>query len=247
MEDYAHLIHLYSSRVMKFSFFLNLLNVGHDIFSLSSPNIIVGSWLGVVKTVLGSLCSILLGLSTTITALYGSMTLDKVKNKSVWEELLQRYLLTNIKEETLRVNKIMETIDLPRTSPLYTEVHLFKTAIRDHMLSRKGLSGMLNILATIFIYYNCLASTILYGNIITLDWNSRRLLYLMLNVINPCICFMISYLVVLCDNPKSIVIYSYRVNELLRRHTEDFSAAKIEIEEYTKHIERPLYRQLWSE
>lgn len=232
---------------MNATFLLNLLNVGYDIFLLSRPDIIVENWLGAMQTALGALCSILFGLSTTITALYGSKTLGKIAAKSVWEELLHRYKHTNIKEEALRVNRIMEDIDLPHTSPLYQDIYLFKCAIREHMLTRKGLSGILNILATIFLYYNCLASTFLYIDLFKLEGNSRRLLHLMLNVVNPCICLLISYFVVLCDNFNSIVIYSYRVNELLQGQIEQAPATKDEIKGYIDRIERPLYRQIWFE
>jgi hypothetical protein len=232
---------------MNASFLLNLLNVGYDIFRLARPDITTESWLGITQTILGALCSILFGLSTTITALYGSKTLGKVTTESVWEELLHRYKHTNIKEEALRINRIMEDVDLPHTSPLYQDIHLFRCAIREHMLTRKGLNGMLNILATIFLYYNCLASTILYANVLRLEGNSKRLLYLMLNVVNPCICLLISYFVVLCDNFNSIVIYSRRVSELLQVQNEQMLAARMEIQGYVDRIERPLYRQMWIE
>jgi len=232
---------------MNASLFLNLLNVAYDIFALARPDISVETWLGIMQTVLGTLCSILFGLSTTITALYGSKTLGKIATESMWAELLHRYKHTNIKEEALRINKILEDINLPHTSLLYQEVHLFKCAIREHMLTRKGLSGMLNILATIFLYFNCLVSTILYANLLRMSGSSRRLLYLMLNVINPSICLLISYFVVLCDNFNSIVIYSHRVSELLRVQNEQVPAAKKEIGDYVGHIERPLFRQMWIE
>jgi hypothetical protein len=232
---------------MKVSFVLNFLNVIYDIFALSRPDITVPDRLSVTQTIVGTLCSILFGLSTTITALYGSRTLGKIATESVWAELLHRYKHTNIKEEALRVNKIMEDVDLPHDSPLYQDIHLFRCSIREHMLARKGLSGMLNILATIFLYYNCLASTILYADLLRMQPSSKRLLYLMLNVVNPVICLLISYFVVLCDNFNSIVIYSHRVSELLQARNEQVSAARLEIQGYVDRIERPLYRQMWME
>ena len=226
---------------------INLLNVGYDIFALARADPSPGAWIGIVQVVFGMTGSILFGISTTIVALYGSRTLGKINAPSMVKELLHRYEHTNIKEEALRVNRIMEGIDLPQTSPLYQQIHAFKNVIRDHMLTRKGLRGMLNILTTIFLYYNCLASVILYAGVVSLRGNSQRLLYLMLNVVNPVICLLMSYLGVLCDNFNSIVIYSRRVNELLGATDEQLPAITKEIQGYVDRIERPLYRQMWIE
>lgn len=245
MEDRAHHIHHISTIVMYVSIGINILNISYNIVALVKPDIATGSWVSVLQIISTIIGSILFGLSTTIVALYGSKTLGKINTESMIEELLHRYQQTDINAEALRVNTIMESIDVPQASPLYQEIHAFKGAIRDHMLTRKGLSGMLKILATIFLYYNCLTSIILYTGIVSLRANSQRLLFLMLNVINPLICLLISYLVVLCDNPKSIVIYSHRVNELLEARNEQLPAITEEIQGYIDRIERPLYHQMW--
>jgi hypothetical protein len=247
MEDPTERIHTISMKVMYVALVINLLNVSYDIFAIARPDIVVGAWVGIMQIVISTIGSILFGLSTTITALYGSRTLGKLSSGSMVEELVHRYQHTNIKEEALRVNRIMEEVDLPQSSSLYQDIHSFKGAIRDHMLTRKGLSGLLNILASIFLYYNILTFLILYGDIITLEASSTRLLYLMLNVVNPIICLLISYLVVLCDNFNSIAIYSHRVSELLQIQNEQLPAITNEIKGYVDRIEQPLYRQMWFE
>ena len=254
MEDHSQRIHRVSTIVMYISLGINILNVIYDLFALIRPDLTAGAWLGVLQTTIGAIGSLLFGISTTILALYGSRTLGGLTTsseegtlKTIVGELVHRYQHTNIKEEALRINRIMEGVDLPHTSPLYQEIHSFKGIIRDHMLTRKGLSGMLNILATIFLYYNCLVSFILYADVVVLKESSQRFLYLMLNVVNPVICLAISYLIILCDNFNSIVIYSHRVNELLQAQTEQLPAIIKEIKEYTDMIEKPLYHHIWTE
>lgn len=254
MEDQSQRIHYISTIVMYVSLGINVLNVIYDLIALIRPDLTTGKWLGIFQTVISTIGSILFGISTTIVALYGSRTLGKMTTapdegvlKTIVGELVHRYQHTNIKEEALRINRIMEGVDLPQTSPLYQEIHSFKNVIRDHMLTRKGLSGMLNILATIFLYYNCLASFILYADVVILKEKSQRFLYLMLNVVNPIICLAISCLIVLCDNFNSIAIYSHRVNELLQAQTEQLPAIIKEIQGYTNLIEGPIYHQIWNE
>ena len=168
---------------------------------------------------------------------------------SIMHQLYLRWEQTKPKEKALRVNQVMETVVLPHVSPLYDSVYSFRETVRSHMLSRMGLSGILNLMTTIFFYYNALIYTILYSGstILKLEPRSERLLYLMLNVINPIVCLAISYVVILCDNFNSLVIYAREVSSLLNVVDDDLEKTKQTIKSFVEKIERPLVRQLWAE
>jgi len=168
---------------------------------------------------------------------------------SVLYQLYLRWEQTHPKEKALRVNQVMEAVILPHVSPLYDSVYAFRETIRAHMLSRMGLSGILNLMTTIFFYYNALIYSILYSGptILKLAPSSTRLLYLMLNVINPVVCLAISYVVVLCDNFNSLVVYAREVSGLLSVSVDQLERAKQTIHRFTERIEKPLVRQLWAE
>ena len=187
----------------------------------------------------------------------GSLALPNIPNEpiseqtdqelSIFWQLYYRWKHTEPKQKALQVNRIMEAVVLSPTSALYESVYSFRETIRSHMLSRMGLSGLLNLMTTIFLYFNVLIYIILYTKILKLDSSSTRLLYLMLNIINPLVCLAISYIVVLCDNFNSLVVYARKVSELLSSSIDKLAETKQTIESLTKKIEKPLHHQLWIE
>lgn len=168
---------------------------------------------------------------------------------SILYQLYARWEQTQSKEKALRVNQVMEAVILPHVSPLYESVYAFRESIRSHMLSRMGLSGILNLMATIFFYYNALIYAILYSGptVLKIEPGSARLLYLMLNIVNPIVCLAISYVVVLCDNFNSLVVYARKVGGLLDVSIDELEKTRQTIRSFTEKIERPLVRQLWAE
>lgn len=166
---------------------------------------------------------------------------------SIFYQLYYRWKHTEPKQKALQVNMIMEAVVLSPTSALYESVYSFRETIRSHMLSRMGLSGLLNLMTTIFLYFNVLIYIILYTKILKLDSSSTRLLYLMLNIVNPLVCLAISYIVVLCDNFNSLVVYARKVSELLGSSVDKLTETKQTIESLTRKIEKPLHHQLWTE
>lgn len=280
VEEHSRYVHRIAIRVMHVSLVFILLNVGYDIFALVRPDLVElrgmscstgttfcgnAKWFGMLQSAIGIFGSILFGTATTIAALYGSRTLNALNNepitsqtanstqeneRSIFRELFHRYMHTDIKLEALRINRMMEGIFLPQTSPLYESIHQFRSSIRTHMLSRKGLTGVLNVLGMIFLYYNGLAYVLLYAKLVSLERNQIRLLYLMLNVVNPVICLLISYFIVLCDNFNSIIFYSNRVKELIGEQVNEQSAKlvtiKSEVQSFIQCIEKPLISQVIS-
>lgn len=257
--------------VMKVAALLNILNVCYDIIFFLKPDWNLPTWIGILQTSMGLGASIIFGLSTTIAALYGSRTLATEdlrpralnvnepassphvvshERPSLFSQLWKRWCQTNPVKKALRVNQIMEEVILPHTSLLYDDVRAFRDTIRSHMLHRMGLSGLLNMLTMLFVYYNVFICAILYvpgpRNTVR-ELGSSRLLYLVLNVVNPLVCLFISYLVVLSDNFNSLVVYATRVQESLGTPQEDLSVVKQLIKDLKALIEAPLLKQLFTE
>lgn len=245
-EDNSQYVHNISMLIAKITLVINLINIIYDIVMLSMTNPINLLGIDILQTMINIAGNIIFAISTVIAALYGSRTLKHTTKLSIIQEITHRYKQSDLKIEALRINELMETITVDHSNPLYNTVHQYREALRKHLIGRMGLSGAINIILALFLYFNLLIYFIVYSGWNDISPRSIRLLYFSMNVINPIICTVFSYIVVLCDNFNSTVEYTLRVNQGITNQSYRVIDVISYIDDLRERVERPLYKQLFD-
>jgi hypothetical protein len=254
LNERSAYIHKIAMIITYISMFVQAGNVLYDIVVLSIGSNMDLLSIDIIQTFLNFLGNASFVIATLIAVLYGSKTLGKVgpgpelqEKLGVLEELIHRYKHSNLKKEGLRIGEIMEEIVVPReNTELYEAVKNFRKSLQIQLVSRMGLSSAINVITGLFLYFNLLLNFIVYTNWYKLPPKSTRLLYFSLNVINPLICGVFSYIVVLCDNFNSAVEYTLRVKTVVKENNPRLVDTISEINDLKDRIERPLLKQLFN-
>ena len=214
MSDEDNIVHTKATRVMNGSIIVGLLNIIYDTVVITGfgkdP---APEYVDIARVILGFINSIVFSLSIVIVSLYGSRTLrnnnspNDDNSYSVFGELLHRYRNSNFKLESLRVLRGIQDLNILETSPLYDVFFRFRKSVLHNLLYRANLSILMNMLLSFFLFYNYIVLLIYYSRIIPTKGIQSQALYLTLNVVNPTVSFVFSYIVILCDNVNSIVVY----------------------------------------
>jgi hypothetical protein len=262
-------IHSIAINIAKISLFVSVANTIYDIVMLAMNSKLEILAIGITQTVLNITSSLLFVISTLIATLYGSRTMKRITDTdtdssivrvSIIQELLHRYKHSNLKKEALRINELMENTIVSSRSELYDCVQRFRGALRKHLVKRMGLSSAISIIMALFLYFNTLFYLILYSgyysdnsnsnsnnaNVNVLSAKSARFLYFSLNIANPIVCSLFSYIVVLCDNFHSAVEYASKVHEAVNSTSERNLDKETMINDLRECIERPLFKQLFE-
>lgn len=241
-------IHKASVRVMNATIVVGLLNILYDIIVISAfeEDPTPGS-IDIARIIVGILNSIIFSIAMVVASLYGSKTLGSHapdEEMSILRDLKHRYVNSDLKLEAVRVLREIQQLNVLETSPLYHVFFRFRKSVLDNLLYRTNLSILMNMLLSFAAFYNYIILLIYYSRRDVVKGIQAQALYLTLNVVNPLVSLVFSYILVLCDNVNSIIVYIERARLLKDLPADQSEVVIMQMEEYCGRIERPFVHEL---
>lgn len=240
-NERAATIHLWAMRVMKLSIFISFLNIIYDIVVIVAfdDDSSIPYSINIIRSVFGYISNIGLSISAILASIYGSRTLNNYNNQGIILELTHRYVNSDLKLESQRILRELENIDVPLGSPLHKPYSRFHKSVRDNLLGRSDLSKVINYLAGSFVFFNAFVFLIYYNKLGVIRQFYTKIIYMTLNVVNPVISLGFSYIVILCDNVNSILVYIGKARELLNSPTETEDTINKIMGDFADKIDQP--------
>lgn len=249
--DNSEQIYKTSVLILKVSSFLSILNVIYSALVVfyfgENP---MSESLSTIRTIFSYILSSVVGLSFAMVGLYASRSLRRKVDESegffvrVFNDLKYRYKNSNLKVESVGVLREIQELNVNEDSPLFDAIFEFRRTVLDNLLHRVNLSILINMVLSFFVYYNFFVLLIYYTKADSLEDKHRQIFYLTLNVVNPLVSLVFSYLVVMCDNVNSIKVFIDTIKGLRREPhiLEDELINQVKL--YTNMVKNPFIQEI---
>jgi hypothetical protein len=224
---------------------IGLLGIIMDIINifLNDNQIYLPKWVDFMRTIISLACTFIMTIAILVAGISSSKTLAEDWQESLAEEILSRYWNSNTQAKAKRIMNDLQAIKVSHDSLLYLVSFRFQSTILDNLRYRMNLSSMSSFIITLLFFFNTYIIIILYSGLIEIDQGTSksnfRIVYLAWNIINPITSTLLSYIIVLCDNINSIIVYIDKVREMKNAFADQEGYVKNKIREFTKQIETP--------